>query len=269
MIHWKSAFAGALFLGLPLGVGLMVVWHLKTDSTTIGPSQEMSVSGLMDGESGSDPEDLPEDQSNTKAPLLDEDTVKKLRQDLLTSVREEMREEVREQVEELGDRWKNFMFSPHDDRFFSSLLELRADQLESFVETRNSIQQARAAVLYQTLARESYDPELFRELMKAIRSEELQEMAVILDGDQFKTYSQWTGEAGMEFFPGRVVQVEIEDLINEQVAEMAQDILRGSQYDQLESDPVDVSSDPGEFLQIPIRTRPSNQGIDPDVQNEN
>lgn len=260
---------GALFLGLPLGVALMVVWHLKTDSTTIGPSKEEIVAAVKVGESESLPEDLPEDDSKTKVSLLDEDAVKKLRQDLLKSIREEMREEVHEQVEELGDRWKNFIFSPHDDRFFSSLLELRAEQLESFVETRDSIQQARAAILYRTLARESYDPELFRELMKAIRSEELQEMALILDGEQFKTYSQWTGEAGMEFFPGRVVQVEIEDLINEQVAEMAQDILRGSQYDQLESDPVDVSSDPGEFLQIPIRTRPANQGLDPDISREN
>lgn len=269
MIHWKSAFAGALFLGLPLGVGLMVLWHLKADSIMNEPSQEASIIAEKDVESGSDMEDLIEESSRTSISLLDESAVTKLRQDLLTSVREEMHKEVREQVKELGDRWKNFMFSPHDDRFFSSLLNLRADQMVAFVETRNSIQQARAAILYRTLARESYDPELFRELMKAIRSEELQEMALILDGEQFKTYSQWTGEAGMEFFPGRVVQVEIDDLINEQVAEMAQDILRGSQYDQLESDPVDVSSDPGEFLQIPIRTRPSNLGVDPDVSREN
>ncbi len=261
-MHWKSFIAGALIFGIPLGVAFLFDNNEPNEKSNNAKNRLTSdLNGLKDGSDSDEEIDSQTASTQSSDEFVRFEEFETLRLELTESLneaaRKAVRDEVKRQVDELGEKWKGFLFSPHDDRFYSSLLELSEEQLEPFVVTRSSIQEARIAILYRTLARESYDPDLFRDLMHAIRAEELLEMGQILDSEQLEVYSQWTGEAGMEYFPGRIVQVEVEDLLNEQMAEMAKEILERSKYDRLETDPVEISTDPGEYLQIPIRTQSS------------
>lgn len=263
MMHWKSMLFGALIVGVPQA--LVLIWALQSYQPRLGQGSESEEKNpLVTLSAGQDSESDPDKVGGVVETEEKDDETKWVSRDewlawkdssekeaRLAAV-EAVADEVESRVQSLAKDWRGFLFSPHNDKFYSSLLELTDEQTEAFILARNSIQEARHAIINRTLAREGYSPDLFKELMEAVRAEELIEMGGILNSEQLEKYLDWTGSAGMEFYPGRTTQVDVNDLLNERAAELAQEILQDSQYDRLATDPAEISSNPAEYLRIPV-----------------
>lgn len=254
---------GALIVGIPQT--LVLVWALQSYQPRLGKGSESGENDPLVALSQSQNSEGDPDKFDSVVETEDKDDEAKwvgrdewlawkgsIEKSARLAAVEAVADEVTSRVRQLARDWRGFLFGPHNDKFYSSLLELTEEQFEAFTQARNSIQEARHTIINRTLAREGYSPDLFKELMEAVRAEELIEMGAILDDKQLETYLNWTGSAGMEFYPGRITQVDVDDLLNERVAELAHDILQNSQYDRLVADPVEISSNPAEYLRIPV-----------------